>query len=149
MPQATVCDGVAFDALTFEQDCLGSAKVDVSGRSEIMERCQSVAEKARVRSTSAKLKPGVERDRLLKKVSQLETASHLNEWLTSPGCSLPKKSEQQDTLPSGKRAALRPRVTSGTSCPYSHVGIRCKLGSPHSAQSGWGRFWFDVATRAS
>ena len=32
MLQATVCDGVAFDTLTFGQDCLGSAKVDVGGR---------------------------------------------------------------------------------------------------------------------
>ena len=32
MLQATVCDGLPFDALAFGQDCLGSAQVDVGGR---------------------------------------------------------------------------------------------------------------------
>lgn len=45
------------------------------------------AEKARLEGQVAKLKPGPERDGLLKKIRQLETASHINEWLSSPGSS--------------------------------------------------------------
>ena len=33
---------------------------------------------------------GRERDDLLRLASQLETASHINEWLTSPGLKSPK-----------------------------------------------------------
>jgi hypothetical protein len=36
-----------------------------------------------------KLKPGPERDALLRKARQLDTTSHLNEWLASP--SLPPR----------------------------------------------------------
>src|ERR1700677_1821987 len=36
MLQATVRDGLAFDALTFGQDCLGSPKVDIS-RGEVVD----------------------------------------------------------------------------------------------------------------
>jgi len=48
------------------------------------------AEKARLEAQVAKLKPGPQKDGLLKKISQLETASHINEWLTSPGLQPPK-----------------------------------------------------------
>lgn len=36
MLQATICNGVALDALTFGQDCLCSAEVDI-GRCEIVD----------------------------------------------------------------------------------------------------------------
>ena len=42
------------------------------------------AEKARQLAQVAKLPPGSERDRLLEKIVQLERASHMNKWLTSP-----------------------------------------------------------------
>jgi hypothetical protein len=48
------------------------------------------AEKARLESQVARLKPGPERDGVLKKISQLETAAHINEWLSSPGLQPPK-----------------------------------------------------------
>jgi hypothetical protein len=47
------------------------------------------AEKAKLEAQAAKLKPGPLRDGLLKKIRQLETASHMNEWLSSPGLQSP------------------------------------------------------------
>lgn len=47
------------------------------------------AEKAKLEAQVAKLKPGPQMDGLLKKIRQLETASHMNEWLTSPGLQPP------------------------------------------------------------
>ena len=48
------------------------------------------AEKARLESQLACITQGPERDALVKKISQLETAAHLNEWLSSPGLQSPK-----------------------------------------------------------
>jgi hypothetical protein len=48
------------------------------------------AEKARLEAQAAKLKPGPQKDRLIEKISQLETAAHINAWLTSPGPQPPK-----------------------------------------------------------
>src|SRR5882672_3880839 len=48
------------------------------------------AEKACLEAQLAKLKPGPQMDGLLKKISQLETAANINEWLTSPGLQPPK-----------------------------------------------------------
>ena len=47
------------------------------------------AEKARLEAQVAKLKPGPQMDALRKKIRQLETASHMNEWLSSPGLQPP------------------------------------------------------------
>jgi hypothetical protein len=47
------------------------------------------AEKAKLEAQVAQLRPGPQMDALLKKIRQLETASHLNEWLTSPGLQPP------------------------------------------------------------
>jgi hypothetical protein len=47
------------------------------------------AEKAKLEAQIAKLKPGPQRDELLKKIRQLETASHMSEWLSSPGLQSP------------------------------------------------------------
>jgi hypothetical protein len=67
-----------------------------------MQRRQSVphtfeeniaAEKARLEAQVALLKPGPQMDGLLKKIRQLETAAHINEWLTSPGLQPPKALE--------------------------------------------------------
>jgi hypothetical protein len=47
------------------------------------------AEKAKLEAQVAQLKPGPERDGLLKKLRQLETDSYINEWLSSPGLQPP------------------------------------------------------------
>jgi len=47
------------------------------------------AEKAKLEAQIAKLKPGPQRDELLNKIRQLETASHMSEWLSSPGLQSP------------------------------------------------------------
>jgi hypothetical protein len=46
-------------------------------------------EKAKLEAQMAKLKPGPEMDALRKKIRQLDTASHMNEWLSSPGLQSP------------------------------------------------------------
>jgi hypothetical protein len=52
------------------------------------ERLQRVAEEAKRQALH--LPPGVERDALLRKVRQAQTAAHLNEWVSSPGLQPPK-----------------------------------------------------------
>jgi hypothetical protein len=47
------------------------------------------AEKAKLEAQIAQLKPGPEMDAVLKKIRQLETASHMSEWLSSPGLQTP------------------------------------------------------------
>ena len=47
------------------------------------------AEKAKLEAQLADLKPGPQMDALRKKIRQLETASHMNEWLSSPGLQTP------------------------------------------------------------
>ncbi len=42
------------------------------------------------KSAAEKLPQGKEREHLLRKASQLETASHINEWLSSPSLQPPK-----------------------------------------------------------
>jgi len=42
-------------------------------------------EAARLRAEAEKLPPGPERDEHLRKARQAETASHVDEWLSSPG----------------------------------------------------------------
>jgi hypothetical protein len=48
------------------------------------------AEKARLEAQVTKLQPGPQRDGLLRKIKQLETAFHINEWLSSPGLQPPE-----------------------------------------------------------
>jgi hypothetical protein len=47
------------------------------------------AEKAKLEAQLATLKPGPEVDALRRKIRQLETASHMSEWLSSPGLQTP------------------------------------------------------------
>jgi cell division protein FtsB len=47
------------------------------------------AEKAKLEAQIAQLKPGPEIDAIRKKIRQLETASHMSEWLSSPGLQPP------------------------------------------------------------
>jgi hypothetical protein len=51
---------------------------------------QIAAEKARLEAEIAELPPGPEQDALRRKIRQLETASHMNDWLASPGLQPPK-----------------------------------------------------------
>jgi hypothetical protein len=46
-------------------------------------------EKAKLEAQMAELKPGPEMDALRKKIRQLDTASHMSEWLSSPGLQSP------------------------------------------------------------
>jgi hypothetical protein len=50
---------------------------------------QIAADKSRLEAQAADLPPGPHNGALLKKIRQLETASHVNEWLTSPGLQPP------------------------------------------------------------
>jgi hypothetical protein len=47
------------------------------------------AEKQRLEEQLPLLPQGPVRDQVLRKIRQLETASHINEWLTSPGLQAP------------------------------------------------------------
>ena len=49
-----------------------------------------IAFAAEARTKAAKLAPGIERDDLLRKARQADTASHLDEWANSPGLQPPK-----------------------------------------------------------
>ena len=42
------------------------------------------------RTEAEKLPPGAERDKLLRKARQAETALHVNDWLLSPGLKPPE-----------------------------------------------------------
>jgi hypothetical protein len=48
------------------------------------------AEKARLKAQVAKLQPGPQKDEMLRKMRQLETAARINEWLSSPGLQPPE-----------------------------------------------------------
>jgi hypothetical protein len=43
-----------------------------------------------LKEQARKIRPGKEREMLLRKARQLETAVHINEWLTSPGLQAPR-----------------------------------------------------------
>jgi hypothetical protein len=47
------------------------------------------AEKAKLEAQLAQLQSGPEMDAIRKKIRQLETASHMSEWLSSPGLQTP------------------------------------------------------------
>jgi hypothetical protein len=47
------------------------------------------AERAKLETQLAQMKPGPEMDAVRKKIRQLETASHMSEWLSSPGLQTP------------------------------------------------------------
>jgi cell division protein FtsB len=47
------------------------------------------AEKAKLEAQLAQLKSGPEMDAIRKKIRQLETASHMSEWISSPGLQTP------------------------------------------------------------
>ena len=47
-------------------------------------------QKARLEERASQLKPGPERDDLLRKARQIDTARDINEWLNSPGLQAPR-----------------------------------------------------------
>jgi hypothetical protein len=47
-------------------------------------------EAKRLRAEAKFLPPGVARDEMIRKARHAETASHMNEWLTSPGLRPPE-----------------------------------------------------------
>ena len=49
------------------------------------------AEKARLREQLTNALQGSERDLLIKKIRQIETALHIGEWLSSPGLQPPRR----------------------------------------------------------
>lgn len=55
----------------------------VKHTSPLEERLEQMAEHCREKASH--LPPGPERDALIRKARQAETASHLSEWVTSPG----------------------------------------------------------------
>jgi hypothetical protein len=54
----------------------------------LKDRLASFAEK--IREKASQLRPGPERDALLKRASRAEAASHIDEWVNSPGLQPPK-----------------------------------------------------------
>jgi hypothetical protein len=51
---------------------------------------QVAAEKSRLEEQAALLPHGPEKDVLLRKIRQLDTATHMSDWLRSPGLQSPK-----------------------------------------------------------
>jgi hypothetical protein len=52
---------------------------------------QRLAEEVqRLEQEARSVPPGIERDRLIRRARQAETASHINAWLSSPGVQAPK-----------------------------------------------------------
>ena len=47
------------------------------------------AEKKRLETDLGQVGPGTARNKLLDKLRQLDTAAHINEWLSSPGLRAP------------------------------------------------------------
>jgi hypothetical protein len=47
-------------------------------------------ERKRLEGLAAELQPGSQRDGILKKIGQLNTAIHIDEWLSSPGLQTPR-----------------------------------------------------------
>jgi hypothetical protein len=52
------------------------------------------AEKARLKELASALPYGPSKERILAKIRQLETASRVSQWLTSPGLQPPKSAEK-------------------------------------------------------
>ena len=52
------------------------------------------AEKARLEELASSLPHGPVKERVLSKIRQLETASHVSKWLSSPGLQPPKSAQK-------------------------------------------------------
>ncbi len=62
-------------------------KYDSVKQDPIAKKWKAIADIAR--DEAQRLPPGNDRDALLTKARQLDTASHINEWLSSPGLRSP------------------------------------------------------------
>jgi hypothetical protein len=52
---------------------------------------QRLTEQAkRLREAARAMPPGIEREQLIRRARQAETAAHMQEWLTSPGLQTPR-----------------------------------------------------------
>jgi hypothetical protein len=60
----------------------------MTGKKTIEQKWHQQSEAAK--NDAKKLPHGKEREALIRKARQLETASHINEWLSSPGLRRPK-----------------------------------------------------------
>ena len=49
-----------------------------------------MAEAERLRKEARGTPPGIERERLIRRARQAETAAHMQEWLSSPGLRAPR-----------------------------------------------------------
>jgi hypothetical protein len=49
-----------------------------------------IQEAQRLRKQAKGTPPGIEREKLIRKARQAETASHMQKWLTSPGLRAPE-----------------------------------------------------------
>jgi len=58
-------------------------------QSDVLEE-RLAKEAIRLRAQAEGMKPGPERDEILRKVRQAETGSHMIDWLSSPGLRPPK-----------------------------------------------------------
>jgi len=71
----------------FEQSTPLHERLDVWAQD--MRNAQDVRDVQDVGDQAAKLPPGPEREALIKKARQADTASHLDEWANSPGLQPP------------------------------------------------------------
>ena len=64
------------------------------GRPRIMHKAsfeeRLALEVQRLKEQARALPPGIDREMLLRRARQAETASHMNQWLSSPGLMSPK-----------------------------------------------------------
>ncbi len=60
----------------------------LSDRLKISDRLKAFADE--LRAKTRKLRPGAEKDDLLKRARQADTASHIDDWVNSPGLQPPK-----------------------------------------------------------
>ena len=54
-------------------------------------RLRLIEEAQRLRKEAKGTHPGIERERLIRRARQAETAAHMQAWLTSPGLQCPTK----------------------------------------------------------
>lgn len=76
-----------------------------ASRPALEERVSQVMKELEERAN--KLPPGMERDKLMRRIRGLDTSNHLNDWLASPGLRIPKKrinGPLQPTMPAIRHA---------------------------------------------
>jgi hypothetical protein len=61
-----------------------------SGQSQLPLKDRLALHALRLKEAAQALRPGHERDAMVRRARQAETASHMNEWLSSPGLQPPR-----------------------------------------------------------